>query len=103
MQRQASPLIPDMAVSCLDQEYAIVGAAKSDSDIKQKNEGGKKCPTCLSTRRNLKIYGCLLSRLNGTPLELPIPKGYVYIYKQGKSPAYPEDTSMSSRQQLIFG
>lgn len=106
MPKQATPLIPDMTVSRLGHEYAIIEAAKSHNDTKQINEESKKCPelmqdifkellaTCPSAQRDLKVHGCLLSRLDCTPLELSNPKGYVYIYRRANPLPHAEDPNV---------
>lgn len=87
-----------MAVCRLNHEYAIIEAAKSCNDTQQLNEESKKCPqlmqdafkqllaTCPSAQRNLKVHGCLLSRLYCMSLEISNPKGYMYIYKKKLEP-----------------
>lgn len=102
MNKQSSPLIPDMTISHVKQEYAIIEAAKTKNDTKQINDGGRKCPelmlhifdqlltTCPNEQHRIKVYGCLLSELDCTPLELSCSKGYVKIFKRGKIIKHPE-------------
>lgn len=102
MERQQHALIPDMTIFYEDQEFAIIEAAKSNNNTKQIIEGGKKCPeimakmfnkaisTCPTQARSIKIYGCLLSQLQLTPLEMSSPAGCVKLLKKGKHLTHPE-------------
>ncbi|KAG1123466.1 hypothetical protein G6F42_010524 [Rhizopus arrhizus] len=102
MERQQHALIPDMTVCYEGQEFAINEAAKSNNNTKRIIEGGKKCPeimakmfnkaisTCPTQTGSIKIYGCLLSHLQLTPLEMSSPTDYVKLWKKGKHLTNPE-------------
>lgn len=106
MDRQQNALIPDMSISYIKQEYAIIEAAKSKDDTKQINEGGKKCPElmakifdqlleiCPNEQRTIRVHGCLLSGLSCTPLELSRPKGYIKLFKRGNTMQHPESSAV---------
>lgn len=106
MERQQSTIIPEMTISYIKQEYAIVEASKTKDDTKQINESGKKCPElmaktfdqllelCPSEQRTIPVHGCLLSELNCTPLELSCPKGYIKLIKRGKTMQHPESPAV---------
>ncbi|KAK4512001.1 uncharacterized protein ATC70_004000 [Mucor velutinosus] len=104
MESQRHPLIPDMTISHGEQEYAIIEASRSNNDTKKIQDGGKKCSELMvhifdqllatfpTQQRTIKVYGCLLSYLNCTPLELSNPKGYVRVFKQGDFLKHPESS-----------
>ncbi|KAL7311130.1 hypothetical protein PS15m_008932 [Mucor circinelloides] len=103
MERQQNALIPDMVIGYDSQEYDIIEAAKENNNTKQIVEGGKKCPemmnlmydrlvsVCPAEHRSIKVYGCLLSRLKCTPLELSNSHGYVKLMRRGAAIDHPEE------------
>ncbi|KAK4512719.1 Inorganic pyrophosphatase [Mucor velutinosus] len=91
-----------MIISHANREYAIVEVTKSNNSMKQLIEGGRKCPEmmgqmfdtlvskCPRQQRSMKVYGCLLSRLECTPMELSSPDGHVKLMKRGEVVEHPE-------------
>ncbi|KAL7308320.1 hypothetical protein PS15m_012183 [Mucor circinelloides] len=106
MEKQQNALVPDMRISYIKQEYAIIEAAKSKDDTKQINEGGKKCPElmakifdqlleiCPNEQQTIRVHGCLLSGLSCTPLGLSGPKGYIKLFKRGDTMQHPESSAV---------
>ncbi|KAL0137483.1 hypothetical protein V8B55DRAFT_1528708 [Mucor lusitanicus] len=114
MERQQNAVIPDMVVGFDSQEYAIVEAAKESNNTKQIVEGGKKCPEmmnlmydrlvsmCPAEHRSIKVYGCLLSRMTCTPLELSNPHGYVKLFRRGTAINHPEEQLTFKPKMVIL-
>ncbi|GAN02593.1 hypothetical protein MAM1_0024d02037 [Mucor ambiguus] len=96
IERQKYALIPDMTIYHGSQAYAVLEAAKTQDDTKQLVETYKKCPELMvdifnqvlqthpTEQRNIKIYGCVLSKVTCCSLMLSNPFGYVKLVSHGK-------------------
>lgn len=101
MSRQRRPLIPDMAMLQGEQEYAIIEVSKCSNNTKQIKEGEQKylflmlnifnqvLTTSPTEQCSIRVYGCLLSRLNCMLLQLSSPQGYVKVFKRGNLIKHP--------------